>query len=81
MNPTSVGALDLSAAIRRVKNAAAGQTPGAPTVVPDPPEFSECVASLKKQVPTLLEKNNASGLSFSVAVKDGKVVLKAQPKR
>lgn len=44
-------------------------------------KFENLLASLKKQVPTLLEKNNCQELAFDVAVREGKVVLRAAPKR
>ena len=43
--------------------------------------YEGLLASLKKQVPEILKKNNCEKVSFSVAVKDGKVVLRATPRR
>ena len=43
--------------------------------------FEALVASLQKQVPSLLEKNHVSAVSFDVAVKEGKVILRAVPTR
>jgi hypothetical protein len=44
--------------------------------------YETLLASLKKQVPAILEKNQqAQGVSFSVAVKDGKVVLRARARK
>ena len=43
--------------------------------------YEALVASLQRQVPVLLEKNRARGLSFDVAVRNGKVVLRAVPRR
>jgi hypothetical protein len=52
--------------------------------VGDPREsvrYESLVASLRRQVPGLLEKNGCDRLEFSVRVKDGKVILKAVPQR
>jgi len=44
-------------------------------------KFESLVRSLERQVPALLERNNCRELAFSVAIRDGKVVLRALPKR
>lgn len=43
--------------------------------------FEALVASLQKQVPTILEKSHLAAVSFEVAVKDGRVILRAIPRR
>ena len=43
--------------------------------------FETLVSSLQKQVPGLLARNQAQGVSFEVAVREGKVVLRAVPLR
>src|SRR5438094_11402 len=43
--------------------------------------YETLLASLRKQVPDILKKNQAEMVTFSVSVKDGKVVLRATPKR
>lgn len=42
--------------------------------------FDAVAASLKKQVPELLERHNARDVEYRVFVKDGKAVLRAVPK-
>ncbi len=42
--------------------------------------FDAVVASLKKQVPELLQRHNARDVEYRVFVKDGKAVLRAVPK-
>ena len=42
--------------------------------------FDAVAASLKRQVPELLERNNARDVEYRVFVKDGKAVLRAVPK-
>jgi hypothetical protein len=42
--------------------------------------YDRLVGSLAQQVPTLLQRNACSQLSFAVVIREGKVVLKAQPK-
>jgi hypothetical protein len=51
--------------------------------VGDPREvkYEALVASLGRQVPDILAKNRADLVSFAVSVKDGKVVLRATPRR
>jgi hypothetical protein len=44
-------------------------------------KYESLVASLQRQVPLLLERNQCSEVAFRVVVRDGKAVLKAQPKR
>jgi hypothetical protein len=46
-----------------------------------PVRYESLEATLQKQVPDLLEKHRCASLSFDVAVRDGKVILKATPKR
>jgi hypothetical protein len=43
--------------------------------------FEAMLASLKKQVPGILEKNRAAEVTFTVQVKDGKVVMHASARR
>ena len=43
--------------------------------------YEGLLASLQKQVPDILKKNNCESVSFTVAVKDGKVILRATPRR
>lgn len=42
--------------------------------------FDAVVASLKRQVPELLERHNARDVEYRVFVKDGKAILRAVPK-
>jgi hypothetical protein len=42
--------------------------------------YEALLGSLAKQVPSLLERNRCRELTFSVVIRDGKVVVKAQPK-
>jgi len=42
--------------------------------------FDAVVASLKKQVPELLQRHNACDVEYRVFVKDGKAILRAVPK-
>ena len=42
--------------------------------------FDAVVASLKRQVPELLERHNAKDVEYRVFVKDGKAILRAVPK-
>lgn len=42
--------------------------------------FDAVAASLKRQVPELLERNNARDVEYRVFVKDGKAILRAVPK-
>ena len=42
--------------------------------------FDSVVASLKRQVPELLERHNARDVEYRVFVKDGKAILRAVPK-
>jgi len=42
--------------------------------------FDAVVASLKKQVPELLERHKAADVEYRVFVKDGKAILRAVPK-
>ncbi len=42
--------------------------------------FDAVVASLKKQVPELLQRHNARDVEYRVFVKDGKAILRAVPK-
>jgi hypothetical protein len=42
--------------------------------------YESLLGSLVKQVPTLLERNRCRELTFSVVIRDGKVVVKAHPK-
>jgi hypothetical protein len=42
--------------------------------------FDAVVASLKRQVPELLERHNAQDVEYRVFVKDGKAILRAVPK-
>lgn len=48
---------------------------------PRPVRYESMVASLTRQVPEILQKNQCDLVSFNVAVKDGKVVFRATPKR
>jgi hypothetical protein len=43
--------------------------------------YDALVTSLQRQVPALLEKNRADALVFDVAVRGGKVILRAVPRR
>ena len=43
--------------------------------------YDALVTSLQRQVPALLEKNRANALVFDVAVREGKVILRAVPRR
>jgi hypothetical protein len=43
--------------------------------------FDSVASSLRKQVPTLLKKHNATSVEFKVSILDGKAVLKAIPKK
>ncbi len=47
----------------------------------NPVQFEALVATLKKQVPDLLAKHRCNTLSFDVTVREGKVILKATPKK
>lgn len=38
-------------------------------------------ATLRKQVPALMQKHNAQGIDFKVIIKDGKALLKAVPRK
>ncbi|MGZ6131178.1 MAG: MXAN_5187 C-terminal domain-containing protein, partial [Myxococcaceae bacterium] len=42
--------------------------------------FDAVAASLKRQVPELLERHNARDVEYRVFVKDGKAILRAVPK-
>ena len=42
--------------------------------------FDAVVASLKRQVPELLERHNVRDVEYRVFVKDGKAILRAVPK-
>lgn len=42
--------------------------------------FESIASKLRKQVPELMKKHNASTVEFKVVIKDGKAVLKAVPK-
>jgi hypothetical protein len=42
--------------------------------------FESVAANLRKQVPELMKKHNASGVDFKVVIKDGKAILRAVPK-
>jgi hypothetical protein len=44
-------------------------------------KFESLIDSLKKQVPTILTRSQCEQVSFDVALKEGKVVLKATPRR
>lgn len=48
---------------------------------PRPVRYESMVASLTRQVPDILQKNQCDLVSFNVAVKDGKVVFRATPRR
>lgn len=48
---------------------------------PRPVRYESMVASLTRQVPEILQKNQCDLVSFNVAVKDGKVVFRATPRR
>jgi hypothetical protein len=43
--------------------------------------YDAMVASLKKQVPVLLDKHKCAGLNFDLTVRDNQVILKAKPKK
>lgn len=43
--------------------------------------FEGLSATLRKQVPTLMQKHNAQGIDFKVVIKDGKALLKAVPRK
>ncbi len=43
--------------------------------------YRELVKTLRKQAPTLMKQHKAKAVEFDVAVKNGRVVLKAKPKR
>jgi hypothetical protein len=43
--------------------------------------YEALVATLQKQVPDLLSKHKVTKVSFEVATKDGRVILKAMPKK
>lgn len=43
--------------------------------------FDSVASSLRKQVPSLLKKHNATSVEFKVSILDGKAVLKAIPKK
>jgi len=43
--------------------------------------FDSVASSLRKQVPSLLQKHNATSVEFKVSILDGKAVLKAIPKK
>ena len=42
--------------------------------------FEDMAASLKKQVPKLMQSTGAKEVEFKVVIKSGKAVLKAVPK-
>lgn len=44
-------------------------------------KYDALVASLQRQVPALLEKKGADGFAFDVAVREGKVILRAVARR
>ena len=44
-------------------------------------KFESLVSSLKKQVPEIMKKNGCDEVGFNVALKDGKVVLRATPRK
>jgi hypothetical protein len=43
--------------------------------------YEQLVATVQKTAPPILEQHNAREVDFSVVVKEGKVILKATPKR
>jgi hypothetical protein len=43
--------------------------------------YEQILSTVVKQGPKILEQHHASAVDFGVVVKDGKVILKATPKR
>ena len=43
--------------------------------------YEALVSTLQKQLPDILARNRCNEVSFNVVLRDGKVILKAQPKR
>ncbi len=44
-------------------------------------KYEHVVATLQKQAPKIMQEHKASGVEFTVVVKDGKVILRANPKK
>jgi hypothetical protein len=44
-------------------------------------KYEQLVATVTKQGPKILEQHQAREVEFGVVIKDGKVILKATPKR
>lgn len=43
--------------------------------------YEDLMKSLNRQAPAVMKQHRAKGVEFDVAVKGGKVILKAKPKR
>ena len=46
-----------------------------------PVSYDQLMKTLKRQAPQIIKQHGASGVTFNVAIKGDKVILKAKPKK